>query len=90
VNTGFFPLDLGLIFPPASAPCYLLQDFPILVTLLTVGGGPCVGTTGLPFANLASATVGGTVYVQYGVVDPASPIGFPIVMSDGLAVTFQP
>ncbi|MGH7151183.1 MAG: hypothetical protein ACREIU_10810, partial [Planctomycetota bacterium] len=90
VNTGLFPLDLGLVFPPSSAPCYLLQDFPILITLATVGGGPCVGTTSVGFASLAGASVGGTLYVQYGVLDPITPIGFPIVMSDGLAVTIQP
>ena len=90
VNTGIFPLDLGLIFPPASGPCYLLQDFPILVTLATAGGGPCVGTSAVGFPSLAGATVGGTIYVQYGVIDPVTPLGFPIVMSDGLAVTLQP
>ncbi|MCI0587102.1 MAG: lamin tail domain-containing protein [Planctomycetes bacterium] len=90
VNTGLFPLDLGLLFPPASGPCYLLQDFPILVTLASAGGGPCAGTSTVGFGSLAGATVGGTIYVQYGVIDPVTPLGFPIVMSDGLAVTLQP
>ncbi len=90
VNTGLFPLDLGLLFPPASAPCYLLQDFPILLSLATAGGGPCVGTTSVAFPNLAGAAVGGTVYTQYAVVDIGSPLGFPVVASDGLAITFQP
>jgi hypothetical protein len=89
-NTGLFPLDLGIVFPPATAPCYLLQDLPILVTLATVGGGACAGTTSVGFPSLAGATVGGTLYLQWGVLDVGSPIGFPIVMSDGLAVTIQP
>jgi len=44
----------------------------------------------LVFANLSGAAAGATVYAQVGVIDFASPIGFPIAMSDGLAITFQP
>ncbi len=85
------PFDLATILPPASASCYLLQSFLFVkFPVTTAGPGPCAGTASVVFPNLVGAFPGGTVYLQYAVVDPAGPLGIPVAMSDGLVVTVLP
>jgi CHRD domain-containing protein len=91
VNNGPpFPLDLQAFFG-GTGPCTVLSDFPITVAGSIAAAGVNAGHGHLVFPSLAGAGVGGTLYLQEAVFpDPASPLGTPVVLSNGLTITIQP
>ena len=84
-----FPLDLQTLVG-GTGPCTLLNDFLVTTALSVAGPGACDGNGSLLVPNLATATVGSTLYLQWVVVEPGGPLSVPIVLSNGLNLTFQP
>jgi lamin tail-like protein len=85
-----WPIDVGTIL--GGGPCWSLNDVIFSDGVVAAGTGPCNGKGTLALPSLAGATVGGTAFVQAFVSpDPASPLtALPLVLSDALAITFQP
>ncbi len=85
-----WPIDVGTIL--GGGPCWSLNDIGFTNGAVASGAGPCGGKRTLSIPSLAGALPGGMIYLQAFVFpDPASPVaGLPLVLSDGLAITFQP
>ncbi|HET6203116.1 MAG TPA: CHRD domain-containing protein [Planctomycetota bacterium] len=88
-NGAPFPLDLQTILG-GTGPCTILSDFPFLLPGSIAGAGIAAGQGEHVFPSLAGATAGGTLYLQEIVIDPASPLFTPIVLSNGLTLVVQP
>ncbi len=89
-NGAPFPLDLQTFFG-GTGPCILLSDFPLVLPGSIAAAGVNAGQGHHVFPSLAGAGVGGTLFLQEAVFpDFASPLGTPVVLSNGLTITIQP
>jgi CHRD domain-containing protein len=87
-NSAPYPIDLRPILG-GSAPCLLLNDFPVMLPGAIAASGFCAGKGHHLFPSLAGAPVGGTLYLQAVVVDPGGPLDMSLVLSNGLTLAFQ-
>ncbi len=87
-NSAPYPIDLQPSLGGSGA-CLLLNDFPVLIPGATGASGFCSGKGHHLFPSLSGAPTGGTVYLQAVVMDPGGPLDMPLVLSNGLTLTFQ-